>query len=254
MTELRRSYAVSHLPLNYPLAGWVRPFVIGERAAADNIDDRRSFSETRAHYWLWRNEMFDEDEFVAVQQYRRCFWLPELVRDERFAPLAALAADPEQHTPAVSRDDFVAYVAHVGAADLSPLNDVLRHVDVVACRRWQFPRSIAADYCASHRRADWDVFAAVCAREGLGDGSQTWFVGHGMFMMRPPLFYDYMETWWRVMSEVDALVVHENDSYQFRKMAFLSERFLNLWLARLLDDYPYTAVRYLPVVESKFDA
>ena len=71
MTELRRSFAISHLPLNYPLLGWIKPFVIGERPVVDNIDDRRSFSETRAHYWLWRNEKFDEDEFVAVQQYRR---------------------------------------------------------------------------------------------------------------------------------------------------------------------------------------
>jgi hypothetical protein len=137
---------------------------------------------------------------------------------------------------------------------LSDLNEVLRHVDVVVNRRTEYERSIADAYCSSHRKADWDVFAAVCAAHRLGNGSQRWFVGHGMFMMRPPLFYDYMELWWRVMSEVDALVEHENDSYQFRKMAFLSERFLNLWLARLLGDYPGTVVRYLPVVESKFDA
>jgi hypothetical protein len=252
VTELRRSFAISHLPLSYPLAGWIRPFVVGQIKAADNIDDRHSFCETRAHYWLWRNVRFDEDEFVAVQQYRRCFWLPELARGERFAPLAARAE--EEPTPAVSREEFVAYVGQVGTADPAPLNDALRGVDVVVCRRAEYHRSIAEEYCSSHRKADWDIFAAVCARFGLGDGSQHWFVGHGMFMMKPTLFRDYMDIWWRVMSEVDKLVTHENDSYQFRKMAFLSERFLNLWLGKLLTDYPNTAVRYLPVVESKFDA
>src|SRR5690242_2979232 len=55
--ELRRSFAMRHLPYGYDLGGeFFVPFVLGvDDAAGDNIADRAAFSEARGHYWLWKN-------------------------------------------------------------------------------------------------------------------------------------------------------------------------------------------------------
>lgn len=256
MTELRRSYAMSHLPFSYRLPeGIIRPFVLGDDdAVGDNIGARAQFSEGRGHYWLWRNKQFADDEFVSVQQYRRCFWFAPLMRPGiGFDPyIEAASKNLHQQILHMNRQQYIFYVAHVNAADPAPLQHWLRDLDLVVGRPIEYPKTIAEIYGEHHRAVDWEIFASVCRRLGYDDGRHRMLTGHLMFIMRPALFDEYMTAWWRVMSEVDGLLEQETDPYQHRKIGYLTERFMSAWLIRMRTERPTLRIQTLPICEGLF--
>ena len=246
---------MSHLPYSYDLGGLFVPFVLGvDDAGGDNITDRPAFSEARGHYWLWRNMRFADDEFVAINQYRRCFWFPPLMpQGGRWARQVDLMNKQlGQSILLMSRQEYIDYVHYVAAADRGPLNYWLRDLDLVVCRPLEYPRSIAQIYGEHHRANDWEIFAQVCRANGLDDGRHNWLTGHLMFIMRPDLFDEYMTLWWKVMSEVDQLVAHEDDAYQHRKIGYLTERFVSAWLIKKRTETPTLRVQTLPIAEGLF--
>jgi hypothetical protein len=257
MSELRRSFAMSHLPYSYETAGsLIKPFVLGaDDTTGDNIADRAAWSETRGHYWLWKNEKFADDEFVSLQQYRRCFWFSPLMRGapEWMSGFVAMAnRNLGQQILHMSRKQYIDYVRFVDTADLEPLNYWLRDLDIVVSRPLQYPYSIGRVYGEHHRAQDWEIFAHVCRKNGLDDGRHCWLTGHLMFIMRPALFDEYMTLWWKVMSEVDGLLVHENDPYQHRKIGYLTERFVSAWLVKMRTERPTLRIQTLPIAEGLF--
>jgi hypothetical protein len=254
--QLRRSYAMSHLPFSYEWpCDFIRPFVLGvDDRSGHNVADKPAFSEARGHYWLWKNETFADDEFVSVQQYRRCFWFPHLIgHRSQFRPHAeALNKNLGQQILHMTRAQYIAYVWEVSEADKEPLNRWLADIDLVVGRPIQYPKSIAEIYGEHHRAQDWEVFAHVCRKNGLDDGRHSWLTGHLMFMMRPELFDDYMTLWWDVMSEVDRTLAHEADPYQHRKIGYLTERFVSAWLVHIRTQRPSLRIQTLPIVEGLF--
>lgn len=255
---LNRIYAMSHLSYNYEFGNnFFVPFLLGsDDAAGENIADKVAFSEARGHYWLWRNVKFDENEFVAISQYRRCFlFFPLLPANGPFADLVDQAyKNPDRSVVAVSRQRYIEYVRFVAVADKAPLNHWLDGIDAVFCRPLQYPRSIATIYGEHHRANDWEIFASICREHGLDDGRHNWLTGHLMFMMRGWLFREYMDLWWRVMSRVDRLVQHEDDPYQHRKIGYLTERFVSAWLLKVRTERPELRIQTLPIVEGLFQA
>lgn len=258
MLELRRTFAMSHLPFSYELpCGFVRPFVLGkDDATGDSIADCPQFSEGRGHYWLWRNVQFADDEWVAINQYRRCFWFPHLL--PRGHPAwVRYAEHANKHLAQtilhMTRAEYVEYIRAVDAApDRGRLNDWLSGADIVVNRPLEYPRSIATIYGEHHRANDWEIFASVCRRLGYDDGRHNWLTGHLMFIMRPIFFEEYMAAWWAIMSEVDDLIEHNDDPYQHRAVGYLSERFMSAWLVRLRTERPEVRVQTLPIVEGLF--
>lgn len=255
MRELRRSFAMSHLPYSYGFTGdFFEPFVLGQDdREGDNIADRPAFSEARGHYWLWKNVRFD-GEFVAVNQYRRCFLFPQLMTPGgRWAGQVERSyKNPALQIIHMSRAEYIDYVRFVGEADRSPLNEWLRGVDMVFSRPIEYPKSIGEVYGEHHRAPDWEIFAQVCREHGFDDGRHRWLTGHLMFIMRPDLFDQYMTLWWQVMSEVDALVAHEDDPYQHRKIGYLTERFVSAWLLKIRTECPTLRIQTLPICEGLF--
>lgn len=247
---------MSHLPFSYETGGdLIRPFVLGvDDASGDNISDRRVFSETRAHYWLWRNERFADEEFVSVQQYRRCFWFaPMMDGARRFANYAEMAnKNLGQQILHMDRRTYIDYVRHVDTADRAPLQHWLRDLDVVVGRPIEYPRTIAQIYGEHHRATDWEIFAHVCRENGLDDGRHRWLTGHLMFMMRPDLFGEYMTLWWRVMREVSEKLEPIDDPYQHRQIGYLTERFLSAWLIKIRTERPSLRIQALPICEGLF--
>lgn len=256
MRELRRTWAMSHLPFSYQFSGdFFRPFVVGvDDQVSDGIPHKAAFSEARGHYWLWKNVKFDDDEFVAINQYRRCFWFPQLM------PPGGPWARQVDHMNKMlghsilhmSRAEYIDYVHFVDIVDREPLNHWLRGADIVVCRPLGYPRSIAQIYGEHHRAIDWEVFAQVCRENGLDDGRHNYLIGHLMFIMRPDLFDEYMTTWWRVMSEVEALIEPNNDPYQHRAIGYLTERFMSAWLLKARGERPALNVQHLPIAEGLF--
>lgn len=257
MPELWRSYAMSHLPYSYELPeGIIKPFVLGHHdVSGDSIAYAAAFSETRGHYWLWKNVGFDAHEFVSVQQYRRCFWFPPLMdaADAEWAGYIAQAnKNLGQQILHMSRPQYIRYVTHVQQSDPWLLSEWLSPYDIVVGRPIQYPKTIGEIYGEHHRSEDWEIFAAICRREGMDDGRHPWLTGHLMFMMRPDIFDEYMTLWWRVFSEVDALVQHETHPYQHRKIGYLTERFVSAWLIKIRTERPSLRILALPICEGLF--
>ncbi len=256
MRELRRSFAMSHLPYSYEFGGELFvPFVLGsDDADGDSIAERVAFSEARGHYWLWKNVRFADDEFVAINQYRRCFWFPPLMQSggrwDGYIEVANKSLG--QQILHMDRQTYIAYVRHVEDADRGALQHWIGNLDLVVSRAIEYPRSIATIYGEHHRAPDWEIFAHVCRANGLDDGRHKWLTGHLMFIMRPDLFDEYMTLWWKVMSEVDQLVAHESDPYQHRKIGYLTERFVSAWLIKKRTETPSLRIQTLPIAEGLF--
>jgi uncharacterized protein DUF4422 len=256
MSELRRSFAMSHLPFTYDLHGWIKPFVIGkDDASGDTIADITSFSETRGNYWLWKNGKFAADEFVAINQYRRCFWFPQLVHKLRyFSDLNRLiSVNAQQPTFLVTRSDYIAYIDAIQDADLSPLNEWLSGSDLVVNRSLLFDVQVCELYGHNHRSQDWQIFAHVLRKHGYNDGRFNWLATHTVYIFTPELFNDYMTDWWQVVSEVRGIVEDDDDPYQHRKFGFMSEWFMSMWLIKLRVERPTVRVQTLPILEGRFE-
>lgn len=246
---------MSHLPFSYDLAGdFLVPFVLGkDDLVGENIANKISFSEARGHYWLWKNFKFSDNEFVALGQYRRCFWFFPLIEDSRWRSVSeALHKNQAQTILAMTRREYIEYVHFVEAADKAPLNWWLRSVDIVFSRPLQYPRTIAQIYGEHHRAEDWEIFAEACRQHGLDEGRHNWLTGHLMFIMRSSLFDEYMTLWWDIFSKIDGLLAHENDPYQHRKIGYLTERFVSAWLLKMRLDRPSLRIQTLPIAEGLF--
>lgn len=256
MSDLRRSYAMSHLPYSYDFHGdFIRPFVLGQDdVTGDNISAHKAYSEGRGHYWLWKNVKFDDDEFVAINQYRRCFmFFPLMEHGGPFSGYVDMAhKNLGQTILHMDRKTYINYVHYVERADKAPLNHWLKDIDIVVGRPLQYDKPIAQIYGEHHRATDWEVFAHACRKRGLDDGRHNWLTAHLMFIMRPPLFDEYMTAWWSVMSEVDRLVQHEDHPYQHRKLGYLTERFVSAWLIKIRTERPTLRIQTLPIVEGLF--
>ncbi len=258
MTELRRSYAMSHLPYSYDLEGsFIKPFVIGvDDTTGDNISDRKEFSEMRGYYWLWRNHPFAENEFVSIQQYRRCFLFPQLIpRDsgELSKINIYLASNIYMPTFTTTRQVYLEYMTLLKEADLDPLNEWLGGVDLVVNRHLIFTgKTMHQLYGENHRAEDWEIFARVLRKHGYNDGRFDWLTTHTVYIFTPKMFDDYMNDWWQVMSEVGGQVNLEDDYYQHRKMAFMSEWFMSMWLIKQRIERPTLRVQTLPILEGMF--
>lgn len=256
MPEIRRSFAMAHLPYSYQFeTDFFRPFVLEQDdRTGDNIWDRKAWSECRGHYWLWKNEKFATDEFVAINQYRRSFCLFPLMGKgtpyERHSD--HLHKNPTQTILHFSRAQYIDFVHFIEHADKTPLNKWIKDVDVVVNRPLEYPRPIAQIYGEHHRAEDWEVFAQVCRENGFDDGRHRWLTGHLMFVMRQEIFDEYMTAWWKVMSEVDQLVAHENDAYQHRKLGYMTERFVSAWLLKMRLERPTLRIQTLPIAEGLF--
>lgn len=256
MSELRRSYAMSHLRYSYDMDGqFIVPFVIGvDDQTGENITDKASFAETRGHYWLWKNKEWRDDELVSFQQYRRCFWFPHLIQqDNSMFPLVKLMnLQLGQTVLHMSRGSYIDYIHHIERQDRQPLNDWLRHVDIVVPRPLQYTKTIAQMYGEHHNAIDWEVFSQACRARGFDDGRHNWLSAHLMGIMRADLFDEYMTQWWAVMSEIEPLLLPERDEYQSRKIGFLSERFMSAWLVKMRTERPTLRIQTLPIVEGLF--
>lgn len=254
--ELRRSFAISHVPYTYEFGGDLFvPFIMGQDdTEGDNISDRWTFSEARAHYWLWRNMKFADNEFVAINQYRRSFWFPQLIpKGHKFSRLNMdLSVEVDKPTALAGRPDYIEYVNLVGGADRTPLNEWLQGADLVVNRNLTFDQPVHKLYGANHRAQDWEIFAHVLRKNGYNDGRFNWLTTHTVYIFTPQLFNDYMTDWWRVMSEVYESVDLEHDNYQHRKLGFMSEWFMSMWLINLRVERPTVRVQTLPILEGMF--
>ncbi len=255
MPEFRRTIAISHMPFSYEHGAVIEPFIMGvDDQAGDNISEHKAFSEARGHYWLWKNGRFEADEFVAINQYRRCFWFSQLVPpDHRLAGITRhLSVNVSQATVETTRADYVEYIKLISEADLAPLNHWLEGVDLVVNRNVWTNLPVHKLYGLNHRAQDWEIFANVLRKKGYDDGRFNWLTTHTVYIFTPELFNDYMTDWWDVMSEVYPKLIQEEDPYQHRKGGFLSEWFMSPWLIKQRIERPALRVQTLPVIEGLF--
>lgn len=228
------------------------PFVAEQDdVSGDTLCDQKQFSETRGHYWLWKNGKFAPDELVGINQYRRCFWFSQLIPKNHHLNDLNRRFDGGAPTIVTSRTDFIEYINIIEKADLSPLNEWLSGVDLVVNRDLRFGYPMSKLYGQNHRAADWDVLARILSKNGYDNGNFDWLTTHTVYIFTQELFDKYMTDWWNVMEEVNANIPVETDPYQHRKIGFMSEWFMTAWLIRLKIEHPALRIERLPIVEGQ---
>jgi len=63
-------FVISHKNIWFPNAECISPLRADQKAGL-HISDKENYSELRAHYWVWRNESFFDDDHVGFFHYRR---------------------------------------------------------------------------------------------------------------------------------------------------------------------------------------
>jgi hypothetical protein len=228
-------------------AGIVSRFVVGggDDRTGDNIALQQQYLEARCHYWVWKNA---PDDFVGFQGRRRLFLFQPMI-DSDHPMLASLSeqgnADPGRQVMDVSADVFLPYQVWLASRD-KDLWERMSGYDVIAPRPLLMDMTLAEQFRRSHGEMEWEVFAYVAKREGLGDGRMHYLTAFHQFVMRWDLFDDYMQLWWRVMPKVYEMLPWAGG--ENRILGFMGERLFTMWLHRLRRERPATRILTLPVL------
>jgi hypothetical protein len=180
------------------------------RDDGDNIADRETYGEMRAHYFAWRNNMTVGLTHIGFQHYRR--WL-----DFSQGAVDRAVVSPEL------------FARHVNA---SRLPFWLEKTDVVTAARWFFKATIGDQYSSAHRRGDWNAFRAESPALAEHAHDEHSYHPCNIFVMRVCEFDRYMRFWWALMQRIEQRIEPLPDGYQGRALAFLSERIFSLWVDR----------------------
>lgn len=210
----------------------------------DGIDERDSYGEMRAHYWVWKD--VPNYDWFGFHHYRRAFlYQPLITPDSEWHQLSeAYHAAPWVSALTMKPDQFLRYTEWMQEQDFDSL---FSQWDIIVPRIERM--QIRQQYIGSHRPQDWEVFAAVLRQFGYDDGRLPHVMFYNMFVMGANLFDRYMTDWWGVMQKVEPLIsLPPKEDYQRRALGFLSERFLPIWLHRQRCENPGLKVLSLPVV------
>lgn len=203
--------------LNPPAGRGVLRDDSGENISAQN----RAFQEFCAHYWVWKN-VRDVSQ-VGFCSYRRYLFLSP--------------AGPGFEHSAISAEATPARLAQLTGGEFAALaSQMLGVADMVTVRPRHFPDSIAAQYCRSHRPDDWKVFLDVIRatlpryRPSLEYFEVATSLRLLIFIAHWEIFAEFMDDLFQVLRACESRILLPSEPYQSRVLAFLGERFFNLFL------------------------
>jgi len=263
-------FAVSHAPSDIQFANDVfSPFLIGVDPQAaggfptdmgSDLAGRNSYSEMRAHYHVWKTRPAGLDH-VGFQHYRRLFFFTFLDDPPQFPIVRQIRAYFLKNRRAaalcVSIPQLLQYMQvlrELAAEQTARLRERIAEVDLVVPRAYQPEEgSLAAQYGHAHRAEDWQALLGALRRttrfRALGHAIDTELPELSLcnlYIMRWPLFDDYMRFWQEVCAALEGVVSAADGDYQSRAFAFLSERIFTIYLYHLRLEQPALRVLELP--------
>lgn len=164
----------------------------------DNISEHNhALNEMTSIYWFWKNYPWKNLDYVGFNHYRRVF------------------------KPA-NISDFMNY-------------------DVIVAKHYKFNIDLEQQYFLSHNLNDMKIFVGVLSfiKQKTGVDFQNYlhqnymFAPCNMFLMKSKLFNQYCEFMFPCLFKAMKYVHLEDDKYQHRAIAFLSERLTSFWFSNL---------------------
>jgi Domain of unknown function (DUF4422) len=214
-------FTIHHIRENAtPSVGVVTSFVVGEDdASGDNISNRTTYADWRAHYFVWRNK--PDLEIVGFQGYRKHINFRDALGGWTTVPLPY----------------FREYQSWLRDWDGIGLREILGQYDILVTDPFDISYNLdmTTDFKRSASASDWEAMMSVMRRHGVFDYRLPFITSHSMYVTKAAVFRDWMAFWWSVVSELEPLVKSPDpgprpDIYVPRAMAFLSERIFSIWL------------------------
>ena len=163
----------------------------------DNISEKNpNRCETTAHYWVWRNRLDTEDEYVGICHYRRMLDLSnDDLRRIRQNDVDVVLPFPMVHYP----DCAVQHTWYVPQEDWATMRSVLRELHPEYEERWE------------------EIF------------HQPYFYNYNMLLAKKEVFADYCAWLYPVLDRIEELSGPKGVERADRYTAYLSESLTTLY-------------------------
>ena len=166
----------------------------------DNISmHNHALNEMTSIYWFWKNYDMQQLDYVGFNHYRRFF-------------------NPKNF------EDYKSY-------------------DAIVADRLQFRADLETQYFLAHNQNDLRKLVGIMSTFTLdGQNIAKYLLGKmlyarcNMFIMKKELFYEYCQFMFPILTKLLSYVALEDDKYQHRAIAFLSERLTSFWFKHKKDD------------------
>lgn len=175
--------------------------ITGQADFYDNTGDNISRKnpnrcEMTAHYWIWKNRLDSEDDYVGVCHYRRRLdFSEEDLKKLLLYDVDVVLPFPMIHYP----------------------NSVIQHTWYVPEKDWNVMRNVIREiYPAYEERMD-EIFG------------QPYFYNYNMFLAKKDVFSDYCAWLYPILDRVEEISVPRGDERADRYTAYLSESLTTLY-------------------------
>lgn len=196
--------------------------------SGDHISEKNPiYSELTVHYWAWKN--LPAVDFIGFMHYRRYLNFAEtkIKSSQRYERLV---------DGSVSSKLFI---------DEDAVNELMHEYDILLPVKTSYEVfTVAEQYWLSHSKKDWDILVSLIVKnhpeyipfvEKIFYNSTSAYIAN-CFVMRYPLFQEYMDWLFPILEEFEKKVEISSDPYQKRVTGYVSERLLNLFVARKLQE------------------
>ena len=220
-------YVISHRTLdNIPMSGCLVP-IRSDRTDGINIGEKANYCELRSQYWVWKNELNDQDDqdFIGFFHFRRFL---DICSDK-------IIGLPLQKRPSPYKIQKFPDLKKYSKINVEAL---LRNWDAIA-PIWEYTGlSVRERYASSRGLAekDLDIVYQIIRKKYSQYlwAADTYLNGKGeyymnMFILRRNLFSSYCKFLFGVLFEFDQLV---SDPMP-RTNGYLGERLFGIWFTWL---------------------
>jgi hypothetical protein len=229
---------------------------IGENISVKN----NNYSELTAVYWAWKNLNSD---YIGISHYRRYFILnnisTKIIKLKRkvkyhIEKLISLFRNRTGYNYNMTIKLTNKQVQqHINKFDLK-IDSLLDQYDLILPEKTVFLNlNIKQQYEINHVRDDLEILENII-KEKKSSYMKSYkkifkdnkISTYNMFIMRKNIFDEYCSWLFEILFELEGKVEISKNPYQARLFGFLSERLLNVYIDKLIEDNKIK-IKYLPV-------
>lgn len=198
----------------------------------DNISSKNpNYCELTAHYWYWKN--CEHSKYVGLNHYRRYFDFNN--------------SYDYRHSRTVSKEQII-----VSPPILPNLDEIFKSYDIILAKPIVYPYSLEHDYAYCHIVNDLRILRNVI-NEFSPEYNEAYnqimirnnkLSHYNMFISSSEIFNEYSEWCFKILFEVENRVKISAYYDQARIFGYMSERMLNIYVAR-----HNLRVKYLPIIK-----
>lgn len=187
----------------------------------DNISKKIDYCELRAHYYIWKNKVTDDSEYIGFFHYRRYL-------------------DFSRGGPYVSKTKMIPYRIIENPYDLSysenQIYNSLSGFDVIVPLPEYTGKKVLIRYSDMHRAEDLEIVSNIIdelffeyseAKNIYLNKKEEFYCN--MFIMKKELFNDYCNWLFNILSEYDKRVINKPKNVN----GYIGERLLGVYITYL---------------------